>query len=169
MAALRFGYQNVFRLFLGPFYVSMHAVMLERLTFVPFEASLIVASIWAALLMVTLAPLCERFLAYRSGEVRFSISSILLAMVVFSLYLTPIGSLLRAAMSDAGIEILIILIPCAIIWIGMTTAVLISFADALLRAYLLFARYRRKKACAANTQVAETDALDQVDANNISK
>lgn len=116
----------------APFYLSLCAAGWAAAARVSLAASLVLTGVSALAIMVVITQLAERFYIYRRTGVRFSLSTTFMMTIPFCIYLAAIQKVLQRIPAGADPVTWGIVGFTAIGWMGLTTAVLMWLAEALM-------------------------------------
>jgi hypothetical protein len=123
---------RVLALFIGPCYLFMVAAILARPTRASFLISLVIVFSGACVIMIVLGLFGLKAYQHTGRSIRFSLSSLLLVVLPFAIYLGAIGHLLNSLPTRAlgGLGWTIVL-GLSAIWMVLSTAVLLWLAEAV--------------------------------------
>jgi hypothetical protein len=133
--------RRLFALLVGQLYLLTVSVLFSSVTKVPFVIVLLITLLSAAVIMAVLAIFGVRALNHRGSAVQFTLSTVFLVLIPLSIYLAALRWLIQGLPIERmdGTAWLVVSVV-SIVFMLLSTAILLWFAEALVWVALLFLR-----------------------------
>ena len=141
MAGVPKPFANFVSLFLCPMYVVLLASILSRTSQIQMVVAVIAVALGSLAIMIMLLPLCSR-LASHDRDKKYSINTLMLLMAILAIYLAYIRQL-SSSMDAADFTLgqYAFYTFLSLLFMYITTAVLVRFTDSLIALLLIFVRF----------------------------